>query len=57
MAGSIKQHLISKRKSVFSVGKGLPVAQKSQELKKQMAAGLATFVCPTAPLAHYAAGC
>jgi prepilin-type N-terminal cleavage/methylation domain-containing protein/prepilin-type processing-associated H-X9-DG protein len=33
--------------AVFSVGKGLPVAQKAQELKKQMAAGLATFICPT----------
>jgi prepilin-type N-terminal cleavage/methylation domain-containing protein/prepilin-type processing-associated H-X9-DG protein len=32
---------------VFSVGKGLPVGQKAQELKKQMAAGIATFICPT----------
>jgi prepilin-type N-terminal cleavage/methylation domain-containing protein/prepilin-type processing-associated H-X9-DG protein len=32
---------------VFSVGKGLPMAQKAQELKKQMSAGIATFICPT----------
>jgi len=32
---------------VFSVGKGLPVAQKAQELRKQMAAGIPTFICPT----------
>jgi prepilin-type processing-associated H-X9-DG protein len=33
--------------TVFSVGKGMPIAQKAQALKQQMSAGLATFICPT----------
>jgi prepilin-type N-terminal cleavage/methylation domain-containing protein/prepilin-type processing-associated H-X9-DG protein len=33
--------------TIFEVGKGLPIAQKAVELKKQMAAGIPTFVCPT----------
>jgi prepilin-type N-terminal cleavage/methylation domain-containing protein/prepilin-type processing-associated H-X9-DG protein len=33
--------------NVFSVGKGLPVAQKAEELKKQMSAGISVFICPT----------
>jgi prepilin-type N-terminal cleavage/methylation domain-containing protein/prepilin-type processing-associated H-X9-DG protein len=32
---------------VFEVGKGLPVAQKADELKKQMSAGIPTFICPS----------
>jgi prepilin-type N-terminal cleavage/methylation domain-containing protein/prepilin-type processing-associated H-X9-DG protein len=32
---------------VFAVGKGLPVAQKAEELKKQMSAGIPTFICPS----------
>jgi prepilin-type processing-associated H-X9-DG protein len=32
---------------IFSVGKGLPVAQKAEELKKQMAGGIPTFICPS----------
>jgi prepilin-type processing-associated H-X9-DG protein len=32
---------------VFEVGKGLPVAQKADELKKQMSAGIQTFICPS----------
>jgi prepilin-type N-terminal cleavage/methylation domain-containing protein/prepilin-type processing-associated H-X9-DG protein len=32
---------------IFGVGKGLPTAQKADELKKQMAAGIPTFICPT----------
>jgi prepilin-type N-terminal cleavage/methylation domain-containing protein/prepilin-type processing-associated H-X9-DG protein len=33
--------------NVFSVGKGLPVAQKAEELKKQMSAGISIFICPS----------
>lgn len=32
---------------VFAVGKGLPAAQKAEELKKQLAAGIPTFICPS----------
>jgi prepilin-type processing-associated H-X9-DG protein len=32
---------------VFSVGKGLPPAQKAEELKKQMSAVIPTFNCPS----------
>lgn len=33
--------------AVRGVGKGLPVAQKAKELKKQMGAGIPVFICPT----------
>ena len=33
--------------AVFDVGKGLPQAQKIEELKKQMSAGIPTFICPS----------
>jgi prepilin-type N-terminal cleavage/methylation domain-containing protein/prepilin-type processing-associated H-X9-DG protein len=33
--------------NVFTVGKGLPTAQKAEELKKQMSAGISSFICPT----------
>jgi prepilin-type processing-associated H-X9-DG protein len=32
---------------VFEVGKGLPAAQKAEELKKQLAAGIPVFICPS----------
>ncbi len=46
-AGFTKSTPYLEEQTVFSVGKGLPMGQKAQELKKQMSAGLAIFICPT----------